>query len=110
MDNVSQSRLRRTKSHEMLSDRTILWSHKFGKLYISFPLETNSTQSHIKAFRSPGVKTSIMVDPTSSPQIAIPPFLPSELRDNGPGLRGRIAVFLCQVTGLVVFFATKQSI
>lgn len=51
------------------------------------PLETNSTHSHIKAFRSPGVKKSIMVDPISSPQIAISPLLPWELRDNGPGLR-----------------------
>lgn len=32
---VSQSMLRRTQSHEMLSDRMVPWSRKFGRVYIS---------------------------------------------------------------------------
>lgn len=49
-----------------------------GNCTLVLPLTTNSTHSHIKAFRSCGVQNSIMVDPISSFQKAIPPFLPSE--------------------------------
>ena len=45
-----------------------------GNCTLALPLEINSVHSHIKAFRSPGVKESLMVDPISSFQIAIPPF------------------------------------
>lgn len=57
----------------------------------TLPQEINFAYLHIKAFRSPRVRKSLMVDPISSLQIANPPFflfLSSELwfcsKDNGP--------------------------